>query len=121
MGTLPDDTSETDPSRRTWLAAERTWLAWWRTGIAAAALAVGVGRLLPGLSVGALWPLRLLGLGYALLAVGVLLIGASRQRRGSEALRRGGFEPVSTSTVNALTGVAILLAVGTMVTIAVGF
>jgi uncharacterized membrane protein YidH (DUF202 family) len=36
-----------DPTRRTWLAAERTWLAWWRSGIAAAAAAIGVGRLVP--------------------------------------------------------------------------
>ncbi len=117
----PPDPSHVDPSRRTWLAAERTWLAWWRTGIAAAALAVGVGRLLPGLSKGALWPLRALGLGYALLAIGVLLIGAVRQRRSAEALRRGGFEPVSTSTVGALTAAAIVLAIGTMATIIVGF
>jgi uncharacterized membrane protein YidH (DUF202 family) len=113
--------SETDVTRRTWLAAERTWLAWWRTGIAAAALSVGVGRLLPGLAGGALWPLRLLGLGYALLAIGVLLIGALRQRHGAEALRRGGFDPVSNSTVGALTTAAILLAIGTIVTIVVEF
>ena len=117
----PPDAPETDVTRRTWLAAERTWLAWWRTGIAAAALAVGVGRLLPGLAGGPLWPLRLLGLGYALLAIGVLLIGAFRQRHSAEALRRGGFDPVSTSTVSALTAAAILLALGTMATIAVGF
>lgn len=117
----PPNPPETDVTRRTWLAAERTWLAWWRTGIAAAALAVGVGRLLPGLAGGALWPLRLLGLGYALLAIGVLLIGGYRQRQSAEALRRGGFDPVSTSTVSLLTAAAILLALGTMVTIAVGF
>ncbi len=117
----PHDAPETDVTRRTWLAAERTWLAWWRTGIAAAALAVGVGRLLPGLAGGALWPLRLLGLGYALLAIGVLLIGSHRQRHSAKALRRGGFDPVSTATVSTLTAVAILLAVGTMATIIVAF
>ena len=117
----PPQARDTDVTRRTWLAAERTWLAWWRTGIAAAALSVGVGRLLPGLAGGALWPRRLLGLGYALPAIGVILNGASRQRHGAEALRRGGFDPVSTSTVGALTAAAILLAIGTMVTIVVDF
>ena len=36
-----------DASRRTYLAEERTLLAWWRSGLAAFAVAVGVGRLLP--------------------------------------------------------------------------
>jgi uncharacterized membrane protein YidH (DUF202 family) len=32
-----------DASRRTYLAEERTLLAWWRSGLAAFAVAVGVG------------------------------------------------------------------------------
>jgi putative membrane protein len=107
-----------DVTRRTWLAAERTWLAWWRTGVATAALAIGVGRLLPGVAGGAHWPLRLLGLGYGLLAVAVLLIGAWRQRRSANALRHGGFEPLSSPLVNWLTSVGVLLAIGTVATIA---
>lgn len=81
---------DADVSRRTWLAAERTWLAWRRTGLGAAAVAVAVGRLLPGLTGGARWPFRLMGLGYAALAVAVLVVGAARQHRAAEALRRGG-------------------------------
>jgi putative membrane protein len=111
--------SGADVTRRTWLAAERTWLAWWRTGVATAALSIGVGRLLPGLGGGARWPLRLLGLGYGLLAVAVLLIGAWRQRRAAKALRVGGFEPLASPLVSWLTSLGVLLAIGTIATIAV--
>jgi uncharacterized membrane protein YidH (DUF202 family) len=46
-----------DATRRTHLASERTELAWWRTGLAALAVAVGVGRVVPGLDRGAThWP-----------------------------------------------------------------
>jgi len=103
-----------DVKRRTWLAAERTWLAWWRTGVGAAALSIGVGRLLPGLTGGARWPLRALGLCYGVLAVAVLVIGAVRQRRVASALQRGGFEPLSSPLVNALTAVGVLLAIATI-------
>ena len=107
-----------DVKRRTWLAAERTWLAWWRTGVAVAAVSVGVGRLLPGLTGGARWPLRLLGLCYGVLAIAVLVIGGVRQRRVAAALERGGYEPLSSPMVNALTAAGVLLAIGTIAIIA---
>ena len=107
-----------DVKRRTWLAAERTWLAWWRTGVAAAAVSIGVGRLLPGLSGGTHWPLKALGIGYGILAIGVLVIGAVRQRRVGEALRRGGYEPLSSPLVTWLTAAGVLLAIATLATIA---
>ena len=103
-----------DASRRTWLAAERTWLAWWRTGLGAAALAIAIGRLLPGLTHGARWPFRVLGLGYGTLAVAVLVVGAVRHRRASDALRRGGFAELSTALVMWLTASAVALAVVTL-------
>ncbi len=78
METTQTNADDADASRRTWLAAERTWLAWWRTGIGAAALAIAIGRLLPGLTGAARWPFRVLGLGYGVLAVAVLVVGAIR-------------------------------------------
>ena len=108
-----------DVTRRTWLAAERTWLAWWRTGLAVSAVALAVGRLLPGLTSGARWPSRVLGLGYALLAVGALVIGAARQRATADALRRGSLEELPWRVVSIFTAASILLAVGTFVVIAV--
>ena len=60
------------------MAAERTWLAWWRTALAASAGALAVGRPAPELLEVASWPYVLLGCGYALLAIGLLAVGASR-------------------------------------------
>jgi uncharacterized membrane protein YidH (DUF202 family) len=108
-----------DAKRRTWLAAERTWLAWWRTGLGAAAVSIGVGRLLPGLTGGTRWPLRLLGIGYGLIAIAVLVIGAVRQTRLASALRRGSYEELSSPTVMWLTGAAVALSIVTLVVIAV--
>jgi putative membrane protein len=108
-----------DVKRRTWLAAERTWLAWWRTGLGAAAVSIGVGRLLPGLTGGALWPLRLLGLGYGVVAIAVLVIGAVRQNQVAAALRRGSYEELSSPLVMWLTAAAVALSLATLVVIAV--
>jgi len=107
-----------DASRRTSLAAERTWLAWWRTGIGATAVALAVGRILPDVSSGAHWSLRLLGIGYGILAVAVLLIGAARQNRMAAALRRGDYDEISSATVIWLTVAAVLLGLVTLAVVA---
>src|SRR3954467_13096036 len=86
--------SDLDQARRTSMAAERTWLAWWRSALGASAGALGVGRLAPGLLVVAPWPYVLLGCGYASLAVGLLVVGAQRQRELEHALRTGGHVPL---------------------------
>ena len=104
--------------RRTSLAAERTWLAWWRTGLGATAVALAVGRILPGLTGETRWPLKLLGLGYGILAVAVLVIGALRQRRVAAALRRGDYEEISPSLVTWLTVAAVALGLLTLVAVA---
>ena len=109
----------TDVSRRTWLAAERTWLAWWRTGLGTAAVAIAIGRVLPGLTSGARWPFRLLGLGYGMLAVAVLVVGAVRQQRAAEALRRGGYGQLSTPLVMWLTAAAVALSTATLALVVV--
>jgi putative membrane protein len=123
MGEVPeqgaDEPGVVDATRRTSLAAERTWLAWWRTGLGAAAVAVGVGRLLPGLTGGSHWPLRLLGLGYGALAVAVLVIGGVRQNRVATALRRGSYEQLSPRMVLWLTATAVALALATLAVVAV--
>jgi uncharacterized membrane protein YidH (DUF202 family) len=105
-------------SRRTSLAAERTWLAWWRTGIGATAVALAVGRILPDVASGAHWPLRILGLGYGILAVAVLLIGAARQNRMAAALRRGDYDEISSATVIWLTVAAVVLGLMTLAVVA---
>ncbi len=113
-----NDLATSDPPRRTFLAAERTWLAWWRTGLGASAVALAVGRILPGLTAGSHLPLRLLGVGYGALAVVILVIGAVRQNRVSAALRQGAYEEISSSLVIWLTVAAVGLGLATLVVVA---
>ncbi len=91
------------------MAAERTWLAWWRTALGATAGALAVGRFAPHLLGVAAWPYILLGCGYASLAVGLLIVGAQRQRELERALQTGGHLPLPFRTVAVFTvgGVAL--------------
>jgi uncharacterized membrane protein YidH (DUF202 family) len=41
-----------DATRRTRLAGERTYLAWWRSALAAFAVSLGVGKIVPELTSG---------------------------------------------------------------------
>ena len=97
------------------MAAERTWLAWWRSSLAASVGALGVGRLAPELLDVAAWPYALLGCGYASLAIGLLIVGAQRQRDLEQALRTGGHVPLRFRTVGAFTIGGVALAMLTVV------
>ena len=96
------------------MAAERTWLAWWRTALGASAGALAVGRLAPELLDVAPWPYVLLGCGYASLSVGLLLVGAQRQRDLERAHRTGGHVPLPFRTVGLFTLGGVALAVITV-------
>ena len=64
---------EQDASRRTRLAAERTLLAWWRTGLAALAVGIGVGRIVPELSDASRhWPYVVLGVLFAVYGLAMI-------------------------------------------------
>src|SRR6476619_2823237 len=95
----PVPPSELDQARRTSMAAERTWLAWWRSALAASVGALGVGRLAPELLEVAAWPYILLGCVYAGLSVGLLIVGAQRQRNLEHAMRTGDHVPLPFRTV----------------------
>jgi putative membrane protein len=97
------------------MAAERTWLAWWRTALGATAGALAVGRFAPNLLNVAAWPYILLSCGYASLALGLLLVGARRQRELEHALRTGGHVPLQFRTVGLFTVGGIALVVVTIV------
>jgi len=84
-----------DASRRTRLANERTYLAWWRTGLAAIAVCVGVGRIVPDVTKhAARWPFEAVGAGYGVLAVAFLVFGYARVRTVERALARGELPPL---------------------------
>jgi uncharacterized membrane protein YidH (DUF202 family) len=104
-----------DASRRTYLAEERTLLAWWRSGLAAFAVSVGVGRLLPALlDEEGSGPFVVLGVAYALLGLGLVLFGSLRERAQTKALAEGGFAPLSGALVIAFTAYLTLLALATI-------
>jgi len=114
------DRRPSDAYRLTWLSAERTWLAWVRTGLAAAAVAIGVGGALPHLSTSADWPYRLLGLGYGALAAAIFVIGAVRQRHREKTLHLGDPELPLGPLVMWLTVAAIALMTATLTLLATG-
>jgi putative membrane protein len=75
--------------KQTLMAAERTWLTWWRSALVATAGSLAVGRVTPQALHVAAWPYVLLGVGYGVLAIGMVLVGAWRQRRLARAVVAG--------------------------------
>ena len=104
-----------DVAQRTSMAAERTWLAWWRTALTATAGSLAVGRFAPELLDVAAWPYVVLGTGYAGLAVGLLVMGARRQRDLQRAVERGAQAPLSFRLVMLFTVGGVVLALTTVV------
>lgn len=97
---------------RTVLALERTVLAWWRTALASLAVALGVGRLLPELSDSdTTWPYVLLGVAFAVYSCGLFVFGGLRSR---------GLPTRSIRPFVAAATVGVLLAVATIIVVAVG-
>lgn len=113
------DEQTRDSIYRTELAAERTWLAWWRTGIAAAAAAIAIGAVLPRVIDGPRTPYILLGVGYALLSIGVFIAAFVRQRNVTAAIARGEDVAVHVSVVALLSVASTVLALATLVVIVV--
>ena len=61
------------------------------------------------------WPYILLGCGYAALAIGLLILGAQRQRELEHAMRTGEHRPLSFRTVGVFTAGGVVVAVMTVV------
>jgi putative membrane protein len=99
-----------DATRRTHLASERTQLAWWRTGLAALAVALGVGRVVPELDRSATrWPYVLAGVGFALWGILAIGYGSAHRAAIESALEEGRFLEQTTWPLRTLTvgGVAL--------------
>jgi putative membrane protein len=109
-----DDLADSAP-RRTWLAAERTYLAWLRTGLGALGLALAVGRLLPALLDADHIVFGLLGAGFGLLGIFVIILSAYRAQRTRAALAAGRPLPTDYWALWALTVISVVLAVATIV------
>jgi putative membrane protein len=101
------------------MAAERTWLAWWRTALVASAGALGVGRLAPQLLHTARVPYVILGCGYALLAVALLIVGARRQSGLQDAIDAGEPATLPPRLIAVFTVGGVILAVMTAVLVIV--
>lgn len=106
-----------DASERTRLASERTRLAWWRTGLTALAVALAIGRIVPELSSGSSqWPYSVVGVGFAVYGIALIVYGNARARRVDMALNGGVSRPADT-VLTALTFAGVALAVMTAVLI----
>jgi len=103
-----------DASRRTRLANERTYLAWLRTSLTALAVAVGAGKIVPGLAHVTRWPFEVLGAGFAVFAVALIAYGARRFLRVERALQEGLYAPFPAREAAVLTVVAGVLGVATL-------
>jgi uncharacterized membrane protein YidH (DUF202 family) len=102
-------------SRRTYFAEERTLLAWWRTGIAAAAVALGVGGLVPHLSGLPRTRFLALGAGYGALALFFVIGGTIRAARSHRALARDTYAELPMGVVVAVAVYVSVLVVLTVV------
>jgi putative membrane protein len=111
---MADDSAETgeqvaDASRRTHLANERTYLAWLRTGLTAFAVAIGVGKVVPALTDESEVPYAVVGIGFALLGVALVLYGLRRMAAVQEALTQGRFTAPGRIVLAALATLAVAL------------
>ena len=110
----------TDATRRTRLANERTYLAWWRTGLTSIAVAVGLGRIVPGVADVTKWPYELVGAGFGVLGIAFILAGYLRVRHVERAIARGEFPRLDERLEFALITAGIVLGLATIVLVAYG-
>jgi len=107
-----------DATRRTRLASERTELAWWRTGLTALAVALAVGRVVPGLYRSSQrWPYVVIGICFAVYGVALIAYGSFRRRAVEDALAGGHFPSSPRLAHGTLVGGGILLGLLTVVLI----
>ncbi|HEV7483614.1 MAG TPA: DUF202 domain-containing protein [Solirubrobacterales bacterium] len=111
----------TDATRRTRLASERTELAWWRTGLAALAVALAVGRVVPELSDSSIsWPYVAVGVCFGLYGLALFAYGSHRRRNVERALDEGGFPDPPPYAQGAMVAGGIILGLLTIVLVLAG-
>ncbi len=106
-----------DATRRTRLASERTYLAWWRSALAAFAVSLGVGKVVPELTSGVSIGYEIVGVGYALLGIAFVGYGFRRQTMMERALLDGRFVPFDHRAALGFTLAGVALGIATLVVI----
>ena len=106
-----------DATRRTRLANERTYLAWWRSALAAFAVALGVGKIVPQLTSGSSVGYQVVGVGYALLGLAFIGYALLRQQQQERALDEGRFVPFGRTAALVFTAAGIVLGLATVVVV----
>jgi putative membrane protein len=106
-----------DATRRTRLANERTYLAWWRTGLAAFAVALGVGRVAPDLAGGSQWPFEAIGVGFAVLGLAFTGYAFRRHVEVERAVSRGEYARPDDRFLAVATALGMLLGIALLVVI----
>jgi putative membrane protein len=115
-GTVSASTEAVDATRRTLLASERTELAWWRTGLTGLAVALAVGRIVPGLADSPQrWPYVIAGVCFALYGIAVIAYGSARRRTVEAALVEGRFPTAPRLAHTALAVAGVVLGLFTVV------
>jgi putative membrane protein len=104
-----------DATRRTRLANERTYLAWWRTGLAAFAVSLGAGRLVPAIAGGPQAVYSIVGILFAALGLLLIAYGRQRGREVDQAISEGRYHSADDRL---LTLAALLAGVGGLLMIA---
>jgi inner membrane protein YidH len=97
------------------MAAERTYLAWLRTGLGALGVAIAVGRIVPVLIGGSHVAYALLGIGYAVLGIFLVVYAIVRAKRLDAALRAGTLLDLDWWALVTATVIGVVLAVATIV------
>ena len=110
---------DADASRRTQLANERTFLAWWRSGLTALGVSVAVGRVVPALTDDARWPYAVVGVGYAVLGLAMVVYGTLRQREVDQGIQRGEFVGAERRLLVVFTVLSVAVAVATLALIVI--
>jgi uncharacterized membrane protein YidH (DUF202 family) len=104
--------------RRTQLSSERTQLAWWRTGLAAIAVALAVGRVVPALDDSTVkWPYTLLGVAFALYGIGLVWYGNVRGTAVTRAVAKDELAYPSTTITTIFGVVAVVLGLASAVVV----
>jgi len=98
-----------DATRRTRLANERTYLAWWRTGLAAFAVSIGAGRIVPAVAGGPQLLYSITGVLFAVLGLVLIAYGRRRGREVDDAIAEGRYRRADDRLT---TLIAVLAALG---------